>query len=189
MSHLMPTRSIEAPDIHFLNAAIGWLELGDHTEAKVELERISFLTRYHPDVLLVRWKVFARFKNWTRSLDIARALVRISPDKPTGWICLAYSLYNTRQAVEAWNLLVTAEKQFPSISAIPYFLACLACQSGKTVEATHWLGRWNDMVKESDAKNAARRDPRLQQVWQEFDQSMLDSAALRCAPAAPPPSV
>ena len=73
----MATRSIEAPDIHFLSAAIGWLELGNHEEASLELEKMSFLNRYHPDVLLVRWKVFARLKNWTRSLDIARALVRM----------------------------------------------------------------------------------------------------------------
>ena len=185
----MATRSIEAPDSHFLNAAIGWLELGDHGEAKVELDRISFLTRYHPDVLLVRWKVFARFKNWTRSLDIARALVRIAPDKPTGWICLAYSLYNTRQATESWNQLVMAEKRFPGISAIPYFLACLACQLGKTTEATRWLSRWNEMVKESDAKDAARKDPRLKPIWHEFEEALLGSTVSRSATVTPPPSV
>lgn len=169
----MANRSIEAPDIHFLNAAIGWLELGNHEEAKAELEKLSFLTRYHPDVLLVRWKVFARMKNWTRSLDIARALVRISPDKPTGWICVAYSLYNTRQTVDAWTHLLNAEKKFPTISAIPYFLACLACQLGKTADAAKWLAHWNSMVHESDLKNTARKDPRLSPVWQEFDATLL----------------
>ena len=175
----MANRTIEAPDIHFLNAAIGWLELGNHEEARMELEKLSFLTRYHPDVLLVRWKVFARLKNWTRSLDIARALVRISPDKPTGWICLAYSLYNTRQTLEAWTQLLSAEKKFPSISAIPYFLACLACQLGKTNDAARWLAHWNEMVRESDLKKTARQDPRLQPVWQEFDDTLLAEEALR----------
>ncbi|MBI1178094.1 tetratricopeptide repeat protein [bacterium] len=170
----MATRRIEAPDIHHLNSAIGWLELGNHTEAYAELEKISFLTRYHPDVLIVRWKVVARAKDWVRSLDIARALVRITPDKATGWICLAYSLYNTKQNGEAWSHLLTAEKRFPEISAIPYFLACLACQMGKTDEATKWLSRWNGMVKGSDMKATARKDPRLQPIWQEFDDALLE---------------
>lgn len=175
----MATRTIEAPDIHFLNAAIGWLELGDHEEARQELERLSFLTRYHPDVLLVRWKVFARAKNWTRSLDIARAFVRIAPERPTGWICLAYSLYNTRQTLDAWNQLLNAEKKFPDISAIPYFLACLACQLGKTVEAAQWLARWNSLVKGSDRRATAHRDPRLQPIWQDFDEVLLAEESQR----------
>jgi predicted Zn-dependent protease len=169
----MATRRIEAPDIHFLNSAIGWLELGNQEEAKVELEKLSFLSRYHPDVLLVRWKVFARMKDWPRSLDIARALVRISPEKPTGWICVAYSLYHTRQTTDAWTHLLSAEKKFPTISAIPYFLACLACQLGKTKEAAQWLSHWNTMVGESDLKDTARKDPRLQPLWQGFNEALL----------------
>lgn len=175
----MATRSIQAPDIHFLNSAIGWLELGNYEEATAELERISFLTRYHPDVLLVRWKVHARLHEWQRSLDIARALVRIAPDKPTGWICLAYSLYNTDQTADAWTQLLNAEKRFPTISAIPYFLACLACQLGRTEDASRWLGRWNEMVSETELKESARKDPRLKSAWQEFDDSIFGGAPLR----------
>lgn len=152
-----------------------------------DLERISFLTRYHPDVLLVRWKVHARQIEWQRSLDIARALVRIAPDKPTGWICLAYSLYNTNQTADAWTQLLVAEKRFPSISAIPYFLACLACQLGKTDEASRWLGRWNSMVSESGLKETARKDPRLKSAWQEFDESFSAGAPLRAGFPAPKP--
>jgi predicted Zn-dependent protease len=180
----MATRSIEAPDIHFLNSAVGWLELGNQEEARMELEKLSFLTRYHPDVLLVRWKVYARMKNWNRSLDIARALVRIAPDKPTGWICLAYSLFNTHQSAEAWVHLLNAEKRFPQITAIPYFLACLACHLGKTTEATKWLARWNGMVGESELKETARKDPRLKSVWQDFDDAMLAESELRPAASA-----
>lgn len=177
----MAHRPIEAPDIHFLNSAIGWLELGNNLEASADLEKISFLTRYHPDVLIVRWKVFARMKDWVRSLDIARALVRISPDQATGWICLAYSLYNTKQTTDAWVNLLNAEKRFPDISAIPYFLACLACQMGKTDEATKWLTRWNGMVKASDLKSTARKDPRLQPIWQEFDEALIADSEKRPA--------
>ncbi|HAV65521.1 MAG TPA: hypothetical protein DCY13_24495 [Verrucomicrobiales bacterium] len=159
--------------------------MGNLEEAKSDLEKISFLTRYHPDVLLIRWKLHARQKDWFRGLDISRALVRIAPEKPTGWICLAYSLYNTRQTAEAWLQLLNAEKRFPKISAIPYFLACLACQLGKTTEASRWLARWNSMVGASDLKESARKDPRLQPAWQEFDDALLESGAIREDAPAP----
>lgn len=178
----MAAQTIEAPDIHFLNSAIGWLELGDTDEARQDLDKISFLTRYHPDVLIVRWKVHARAKDWARALDIAKALVRISQDKPTGWICLAYSLYNNKQTEEAWTNLIAAEKRFPNISAIPYFLACLACQTGRTEEATKWLSRWNEMVNESDLKDSARKDPRLESAWKDFDESFLGDGLRSSSP-------
>jgi hypothetical protein len=41
---------------------------------------------------------------------------------------------------------------------------------GKSIEATKWLARWNDMVNESDLKRTARQDPRLTPVWKDFDE-------------------
>lgn len=170
----MASKPVTAPDLHFLNAAIGWLELGNHQEAAAEIEQISYLTRFHPDVLVVRWKVFARTRNWERSLDVARALVKIAPDRPTGWICQAYSLYNTKRSVEAWMKLVVAAKKFPKISAIPYFLACLATQMGNKDEATRWLNRWNEMT----GKPAANGTPsgaseNAEGDWQEFNEDFV----------------
>lgn len=179
----MASKPVTAPDLHFLNSAIGWLELGNHQEAAAEIEQISYLTRFHPDVLVVRWKVFARSKNWERSLDVARALVKIAPDRPTGWICQAYSLYNTQRSVEAWMKLVVAAKKFPKISAIPYFLACLATQMGNKDEATRWLTRWNEMtgktaVGEAEAGASANSDG----DWQEFNEDF----AMKPGMATPP---
>jgi lipopolysaccharide biosynthesis regulator YciM len=174
----MATRQIQAPDVHYLNSAIGWLELGDTVEAKTDIEKIGMESRHHPDVLIVRWKVHAQAKDWNRALDVAQALVSVSDDKPTGWICLAYSLYNNNRSEDAWTNLLGAEKRFPEISAIPYFLACLACQMGRTNDATKWLSRWNEMVNESDIKETARQDPRLKEAWKDFDETVL-SVGLR----------
>jgi len=183
----MATRPIESPDNHFLNAAMGWMELGDYGEAKAELDKISFLNRFHPDVLIVRWKTHSRSRDWAGSLDVARALVRIAPERPTGWICLAYSLYNSKLFAEARVQLLTAEKRFPKISAIPYFLACLACQMGETSEASRWLSRWNGMVADGEFKDTARKDPRLKSVWQQIEEATLEPAAMRHpAPSTPP---
>jgi hypothetical protein len=41
-------------DVHFLEAAEGWLELGRWHDADVELDEISAVVQEHPDVLFLR---------------------------------------------------------------------------------------------------------------------------------------
>lgn len=158
-------KAIQAPDSHFLNAAKGWLELGNHKEAQAELNQISYWVRFNPEVLMIRWKVCARAKDWNRSLDIARSLTKLSPDRPSSWICLSYSLCNTNKNIEAWQQLVDATKKFPGVSAIPYFLARLSCKMGNLKEATKWLNKWNAMVEKDELKQTAKEDPKLEPLW------------------------
>ena len=59
LSHRMRI-PLEAPDSHHLRAAQGWLELGDWQSANAELENISPQVRVHPDVLEIRWHIYAK---------------------------------------------------------------------------------------------------------------------------------
>ena len=43
-----------------LEAAEGWVELGNHLEANEELERITAENRAHPAVLGVRWQIYTK---------------------------------------------------------------------------------------------------------------------------------
>src|SRR5579862_4552316 len=79
-------------DLRHLEAAQGWLGLGDHIEANAELDEIAPALRAHPGVLEVRWQVYANVKNWEACRDIAAAVVKIAPERPQGWVHLAYSL-------------------------------------------------------------------------------------------------
>ena len=164
----MSRKSLEAPDSHHLNSAIGWLELGNADEAQLNLHRISKHFWSHPDVLVVRWKILARKKNWDRSLEIAENLVEVAPDLPRGWICLSYSLSNTDRNADALQQLRSAARRFPEVSAIPYFLARLSSQIGNKEEATRWLTKWYSMVDEAELKKVAMNDPRLRSIWKEL---------------------
>ena len=62
-----------------LEAAQGWLELGNHEEANEELELIDAPLRSHPDVLEVRWGIYAKVKDWEACLHIAKAMVKLDP--------------------------------------------------------------------------------------------------------------
>ena len=86
-------RPIGPPDIHFLRAAEGWLELGDHLEANEELKKISLQCRFHPQVLLVRWEIYAREGHWEFAHTIAHGLVALAPDEPVGWINRSFALH------------------------------------------------------------------------------------------------
>ena len=138
---MKPVEPLEPPDVHYLRAAIGWLQLGNHIEADAELEGINPKLRVHPDVLQVRWQIYAKAKKWDACVAIARTVVELDPDRASGWMDLAYSL---RRVVDAGlsaaceALLVAAEK-FPTEPLILYNLSCYACQMGRMEDAWNWL--------------------------------------------------
>ena len=59
----MNLRPLPAADQHHLRAAEGWLELGNHLEATAELEEIAPTLRGQPQVLEVRWQIYAHCKS------------------------------------------------------------------------------------------------------------------------------
>jgi len=75
---------LETHDVMHLNAAQGWLKLGNHLEANEELEKISPETRVHPDVLEVRWQIYAKEKKWEACVDIAAAIIKLAPNRSDG---------------------------------------------------------------------------------------------------------
>ena len=106
-----------------LDAAEGWLGLRDYLEANEELERITARLRAHPDVLKVRWRVYAMAKRWDACLDIARALTDMEPDQPGGWIDHAQSLHRLDRMAEAYEVLSSVAERFPENTTVFYHLA------------------------------------------------------------------
>ncbi len=112
---------LEPPETHYLSAAIGWLELGNLAEARAELAQIEPAGQSHPDVLEVHWALCGEEKNWTEGLEVATELVRVAPERASGWLHRAYALRRVpegglRQAREA---LLPAFQQFAEESTIP----------------------------------------------------------------------
>ena len=56
---LSPVKPLQPPDTFPLQAAQGWMELGNHEEANEELELIDAPLRAHLDVLEVRWLILS----------------------------------------------------------------------------------------------------------------------------------
>jgi len=130
---------LQPPDSQHLEAAQGWLDLGNHIEASAELEKIAPENRAHPDVLQVRWRIFAKAGKWDVCLDIATTLTKLTPDRRFGWLHLASSLRKLDRTTEAKDVLVSVIDKFEANSTIPYYIACYCARLGQTNEAKGWL--------------------------------------------------
>lgn len=156
---------LKHPDLLHLRAAEGWLELGDPDEAKAELGQIKARWRVHPDVLEVKWHVYAKIKKWERCLDIANAIIRAVPERSSGWIHLSYSLHELKLTEDAYDNLVCMADHFEGEPVIAYNLACYSCRMGQRAESLNWLKQALQIGDARKIKSMALEDPDLEPLW------------------------
>jgi tetratricopeptide (TPR) repeat protein len=157
--------ALSPPDSHHFNAACGWFELDNHAEAFAELDRISNPAQIHPDVLTLRWEIFAAEKKWQEALEIGRALVQLAPERADSWIKQSYALHELKRTQEAWDALHSVSEHFPELSTIPYNLACYACQLEQIPVALNWLKRAMKAGGKDRIRKMALSDHDLKPIW------------------------
>jgi hypothetical protein len=164
---------IDFPDSHYLLHAIGWLELGNPSEAKLELSHLKPELQSHPDVLELRWVISAEDKNWAEGLDVARALLKAAPDRPSGWLHQAYAVRRVPGGglAQAWDALLPASEKFPEIEMIAYNLSCYACQMNQLDAARHWFEKASSLGDKAAIRERALQDSDLEPLWDEIKQS------------------
>ena len=161
---------LDVTDVHHLRAAEGWLELGLYDDAIAELALIPADRQEHPDVLEVRWELFATKKNWDAALEIASTLLRNNPECQMSWLHHAYALRRASKGglEKASDALLPAAKKFPKEPVIPFNLACYACQMGKLDDARDWLRRAFKIGGKKHMKLMALADDDLKPLWDEI---------------------
>jgi tetratricopeptide (TPR) repeat protein len=160
---------LESPDIHHLTAAVGWLELGNPTEAGEEITKISPANLEHPDVLEVRWQICAALKSWEAALEVADLLMGKMPEQDSAWLHRAYALRRVTNGglQKAWDALRPANEKFPHSPLIPFNLACYAAQLGRLEEAWEWLHKAMEAAKDvAMIKQMALADEDLKNLWE-----------------------
>lgn len=163
-------QKLEPPDSHYLNAAIGWLELGVRAEAVAELDQISPARQRHPDVLEARWALLAQASQWEDALAAARELLAEAPARSSAWLHHAYALRRAKDGglQKAWGALLPAATKFPKEPIIAFNLACYACQLGQLDEARGWLKRAMKIGERDRIKLMALVDEDLEPLWKEI---------------------
>ena len=163
----LPTKRIkplEPPDSIHLRAAEGWLELGNPIEADRELDEITPALRTHPDVLEVRWHIYAHAQKWEACVDIAWAIIKLDPNRPDAWIHRSFALHELKRTQEAFDHLVPVSDRFPKVWTIVYNLACYCAQLGRLDECQAWF-KQAMAIDEHTVKRVAIDDPDLKPLW------------------------
>ncbi len=159
--------SLGHPDIFHLRAAIGWLELGNATEAAVELGHIASELRGHSDVLLVRLDIAMCLKDWSTAESLALQLTELQPDAAGVWIGLAYARRRMPGGgmKSAYDALAPVGDRFPKEPVIPFNLACYACQLGELEVAQTWLTKAFRRGDKKGIREMALKETDLEPLW------------------------
>jgi tetratricopeptide (TPR) repeat protein len=164
-------KKLVPPDSHYLDAAQGWLGLGDWASANQELDKISPEFYAYVSVLEARFQVYAAAKLWAMAAGIARARTAINPSCPFSWIDWAYALYELGRVSDARSVLLSVVDKFPDEYLICYSLACYACQLGNYSEALQWLEKAVRLADAKEARQMVVNNPDLQPLWNQMGES------------------
>ena len=165
----MSSAELHPPDLHHVRAAIGWLELGNPSEAGEEIARLSAEALDNPNVLAVRWQICAATQSWEAGRDVAERQVAVAPERVDGWIHRAYAIRRAKDGglEKARDALLPAVALFPKEPLVPYNLACYAAKSGQLEEAWDWLHKAVQAGGEkSSVQTLALADEDLQPLWE-----------------------
>ena len=160
---------VPPPSKHYLSAALGWLELGNPSEAGEEIARVSPEFLEHPDVLDLRWQICAAGRRWKPALEVAELLMEKAPDNASAWLHRAYALRRVEGGglAQAWDALFPAAERFASEPVVPYNLACYAAQLGRVEEAWEWVHKAIKAAGNTKhIKNMALADADLEPLWE-----------------------
>jgi hypothetical protein len=167
----IPVQVLEPPDIHRVNAALGWLGLKCPADARVELDAVSPAQQSHPAVLEVRWLLCAFEKTWREALFVADCEVAVGPEISVGWLHRAYALRRVEGGglTQAWEALLPAAEKFPDEPVIAYNLSCYASQLNQLDTSRTWLNRAREVGDKSVIKKMALEDDDLKPLWPEIE--------------------
>ncbi len=149
----------EPADRFHLNAAAGWLGLGDFASALNELKQISAPLQTHLNVLMAQFEIYFAAEKWPELLPVAEKLLQRAPELDLVWIHRSYALHELKQTQAALDALLPAAKKFPKRWTIPYNLACYCSQLGRTEEALQWLTQAFALDGKKKIKAQALADP------------------------------
>ena len=163
-------RRLEPPDVHYFQAAQGWLGLGLRADAWTELDAISPPNQRHPAVLDLRWTMHVEAREWDAALKVAGEMLAHAPGRADSWLHHAYALRRASHGglAQARAALEPAAKKFPKEPVIPYNLSCYACQLQQLEEARAWFQLALQAGKKAELKRMALADPDLEALWAEI---------------------
>ena len=108
-------KPLHHPDSLYLQAAVGWLELGNWSEANEELESITPTMRAHPEVLKLRVAIYCKARRFDMAAPVSDTLANSVPDDAQFWFNRAVALCQLGRMQEARAALVITFELQPKL--------------------------------------------------------------------------
>ena len=156
--------SLSPRDKILLEAAAGWLMLGNAAEALREFEQVSPAGRHTQPALVTLWEIQANTKDWAAAIATADRLIHQYDQQPDGYIKRAYALHELKRSQEAWDTLHPVRELFPENWLIQYNLACYAAQLGHPDDALRCFRRALRIGDERELHEMAMTDSDLEPI-------------------------
>lgn len=156
---------LSTSDALVLRAAWGWLELGDFESAFEETADISPEYQNHPEVLRLRFDVYAKRKSFDACRETGVVLMEIAPAWAQSVLCYCRSVHWLGKSEEAYQLMSKHTTELPSNWEMVYDLACYAAMTERLAEAKQLLQSAYALVPDSSGLRAyALQDPDLESI-------------------------
>lgn len=119
----------------------GYLALGMIAEAAAELDCITGPDAQSAAVNALRLAVLQEQRKWPDVRELARVMLRETPDEAALWVTLAYATRRAESLESADQILLDAELIHPNEPTIQFNLGCYACQRGDLAAARKRVDR------------------------------------------------
>ncbi len=154
---------MDLDDRRHLEAAKGWIGLGNWSEANDELDRISPASRAGAEVLMMRARIYEKTQKLGHALSLARDMAHGDP------IQTAYRL-RVHHPAEARDMLLPVVDRFPDDWSMRYNLACCECKLGNLKAAFDWLEKAIDLSDCPEIRLMALGDYELEPLWADISE-------------------
>jgi predicted Zn-dependent protease len=155
------TRTLPWSDAQNTQAAAGWLELGNPTEAARALAEVDAARLQHPAVLEMRAKIYAAARQWHACLSATDQLTDVAPEWASGWLLLAQAQHGLHHTADACETLLGVLDRFPEDPSLACQLARYGYHLGWMREARQWLERALEISKTLALDLGTANDPIL----------------------------
>jgi tetratricopeptide (TPR) repeat protein len=165
--------TLQPADLHYVETASGYADLGMFLDADAELDKIDPFNRVVPEVLQVRLEIYRGLKKWDLMQVVAKKLAEYDPGILEWHISRAYAVRRAESIERAKPILLDAVERFPEEPLIHYNLACYECQLGDLESAKERLKK--AFQTEPGYREVALDDPDLEPLWSELHISFDES--------------
>jgi hypothetical protein len=165
---------VATQDIALLNTARGYYGLNMIADAEAELLLASRFSQELPEFIQLWGFIFAKKKEWGRSLDCANNLVALQPENQSGHLLKADAIRHIKYCGPraAFASLLKVAGQFPDCPVVSYNLGCYAAVNENLFSARRFIIQMLQKAEKTGEINyfryASLNDEDLKPLWPEL---------------------